>query len=98
MFVFLRNTNRQMDLDEICHRGRPRGVKVLGRSFGTMPPTPWAWTHKGVLGASGASAVHFGKKLKQKLQGAPNLMFWIPNPDLEGLGASVLEPSSLTLK
>ena len=44
------------------------GWKVLG---GYQPSTP----HPRVQGVSGASAVHFGKNfIKQKLQGAPDLV------------------------
>ena len=79
-----------------------KGRKVLGEV--TWYPNPQgAGCLKGVLGASGASSVCFGKNfIKQKLQGAPRFSgrrspFWTPNQDLEGPGLHViLEPWSLT--
>ena len=71
----------------------------------TQPPTPGMGCIKGVLGASVASTLHFGKNfIKQKLQGAPALVrgrspFWAPNLDPEGPWPHVLlEPWSLTMK
>ena len=57
-----------------CSRG-----KVLGGGgrpgTPTQPPTPGMGCIKGVLGASVASTLHFGKNfIKQKLQGAPDLV------------------------
>ena len=43
--------------------------------FDPIPPPLGTGCVKGVLGASGASTVHFGKNfIIQKLQGAPNLV------------------------
>ena len=51
--------------------------RFLG-GFNTVPPPPpppGTGCIKGVQGVSGASAVHFGKNfIKQKLQGAPDLV------------------------
>ena len=69
--------------------------------FDPIPPSGTGCV-KGVLGASGASTKYFGKNfIKQKLQGAPDLVahFWTPNLDLEGPEPPVLlEPLSLTMK
>ena len=72
--VLYRNPNGWTDRDEIWHGGGPRGGKVLG---GFQPGTPPLGTGcvKGIQGASGASTVHFGENfIKQKLQGAPDLV------------------------
>ena len=49
------------------------GRKILGGQLCTLDPAGTGCI-KGVRGASGASAVHFGKNfIKQKWQGTPNL-------------------------
>ena len=51
------------------------GGKVPGGMFDPVPPPPGTGCIKGVLGASRASAMCFGKNfIKQKLQGPPNLV------------------------
>ena len=48
---------------------------VLGGRLTQNPPPTGYGVCKGVQGASGASAVHFGKNfIKQKFQGAPDLV------------------------
>ena len=75
------------------------GTEVVlegGAGFDPIPPPLRYGCLKGVRGASGASAVGFGKNfIKQKLQGAPDLVeggspFLAPNPDPEGLGPHIL--------
>ena len=71
-----------------------KGGKVLGGRSTWYPRLPGTGCVKGVWGASGASAMHFGENfLKQKLQG----------PNLQGVGHKLgpqvlLEPWSLTMK
>ena len=49
---------------------------VLGGGFDPVHP-PGKRVHKGLWGASGASAVHFGENfIKQKLKGTPDLV-WV---------------------
>ena len=51
------------------------GGKVLGVFLTRYPHPPGYGVRKGVWGASGASTVRFGKNfIKQKLQGAPDLV------------------------
>ena len=64
-----------MDQDEIWQGGGPQGGRFLVDFWPHTPPPLGTGCVKGVLGASGASTVHFGKNfIIQKLQGAPNLV------------------------
>ena len=56
MFILFRNPNRWMDLDEIRHKGGPRGGRFLV-GFRTRTPDPaGTGPQMGVRVASGASA------------------------------------------
>ena len=73
--VLYRNPNRWRDRDEIWYWGGPREAGFLGGGVDPVPPSPAYGVCKGGPVASGASAMQFGEKfLKQKLQGAPDLV------------------------
>ena len=62
-----------------------RAGRFLGGGVDPIPPPPGMGSVKGVQGASGASAMCFGKNfIKQKLLGTPDLVgrspFWAPCP------------------
>ena len=72
LFVLCRNPNCWTDCDEIWPGGGPQGREGSWRGGGWpgTPHTPGMGCKKGIGGASGASAMCFGKNIiKQKLQG-----------------------------
>ena len=69
----------------LAQRWSLRAGRFLGGGVDPIPPPPGMGSVKGVQGASGASAMCFGKNfIKQKLLGTPDLVgrspFWAPCP------------------